>query len=63
MATEIHVWESPRKVVITEKRWHVFIDITDADGVEHKLVASADGSLTGHSSIYFATEAEFEEDY
>jgi len=57
---DISVWESPRKVVITEYRWHVLISITDADGVEHKLVASADSWLTEGSAIYFATEAEFE---
>lgn len=63
MATDVHVFETPRRVVITEKRWHIFISITDTDGVEHKLVASADRGLTEGSAIYFATEAEFNEDY
>lgn len=61
MSVDITVIKAPQKVVITESRWEVYVNVTEADGTKQEYVASADAHWTEHDAIWFGTRQEFEE--
>jgi len=49
-----------KSLSITQSRWDIWITFVDADGKEHKYVASADSFYTDHDRIWFGTQEEYE---
>jgi hypothetical protein len=52
-------FDAPRSVRFEETRWHLHIIVTDANGVDHEYVASADAGYTEHDGIWFGTHAQW----
>lgn len=51
---------NPKRVYISQGRWHVFITVLDSANRKHTFVASADSYVTEDDRIWFGTEEEYE---
>lgn len=54
-------WDSPVRVVLTERRWTATLTVTMDDGTVHEVLLSADGAHTQGSGIYVGTAEDARE--
>ncbi len=58
----VHTINDAVRIEFDQRRWHVAIRVTKADGGVEEFIASADSATTGGSGIYFATKAVYDAD-